>query len=797
MELAEIEQRMSHLWAKSPNPPAVPAITLFRHSLDVTRQMTEYYRLYRPQWPISEEPVCLPRLLAYSAFVHDFGKVHPAFQAALRPNGPRFRNRHEVLSLAFLACLDIPLLERPWIEAAVALHHKNLFLLAGHNQHFYLGETFGQEGTIARCLTEGLIQTDIGCLCELLGQAKEIFNQTGWEEFDCFDVHPKRFDDPLPHIRASLERVVELSNRFELISDDFGRALMPAPWALRCAGVTVRGFLLSADHLASFGWHSLKSRIEEVKGVKSALAAALPEFNGLKSHQESASQHEGSSILVAPTGSGKTEAALLWAARQSEAGLKGRTYVLLPYQASMNAMQSRLIKAFAPSVWGDPKQWDAKVSLVHGRSVRCAYEKLLDADYGPVEAARNARLRNDLARLNVAPIRVCSPFQLIHLLFATKGVEGLLIAFSQAKLIFDEIHAYDPQITAMALTAVRFLCKHFGSRVCFMTATLPSHLQEILSSFFDPIAVLRPGSDVLGKPARHRLCLMPEGVDVLSEASIAAIQDEAKSGSVLVVVNTVGRARKLRRMIAEEHSNVHILHSRFTHQDRMRKEQEIEPSPGKILVATQAVEVSLDLDYDTCFSELAPVESLLQRFGRCNRKGKKTEANVRVFRAFPSSDQNPYLPYCEDHLQATLLALETFTTNGCDGVLAEGRTQALLDDSYPDSLKRSLSSEIHAKVETLDRYFVEPFAPFGMKDEGIVRSLDRQWQDLFDGEEVLPASLREQALGEASWLGRARYLVPISGRRFAQLWSKGVICWDDEIMCNVVDAPYTEEGLDV
>lgn len=797
MELTEIERRMSNLWAKSPNPPAAPAITLFQHSLDVTRQMAEYYRLYQPRWPVPEEPVCLPRLLAYAALVHDFGKVHPAFQAVLR-NGPRFHNRHEILSLAFLSCLDIPATERPWIEAAVALHHKDLFRLVGHSQWFCLSENFGQQGTVVRRLVEGLIQTDIELLCELLRHTTEIFNQTDWIDFDCFDVHSEQAGDAVSHIRGSLERIVRLSRRFEVACDDFGRLIAPLPWPLRCAGVTVRGFVLSADHLASFRPHSLRAGLENVESVKQTLAAALPKFEGFKSHQESAAQQVGNSVLVAPTGCGKTEAALLWAARQGEIGLRGRTYVLLPYQASMNAMQKRLIEDFSPSIVNDLNRWNAEAAIVHGRSMRAVYEKLLDRDYAPSKAAQEAHFQGDLARLNVAPLHICSPFQLIRLLFAPKGVEGLLIAFLEARLIFDEIHAYDPQVTAMALTAIRFLCKHFGSRVFFMTATLPLHLQNVLTSLFDPIMVLRPGIDVLGKPARHRLRLMPDGVSVLSELSMAAIEDAAKSGSVLVVVNQVGRARKLYRLLADKCNDVHLLHSRFTHLDRTRKEREIHPAPGKILIATQAVEVSLDLDYDTCFSELAPLESLLQRFGRCNRVGKQSEAAiVTVFPTFPDTDRKAHWPYREDHLKTTLSALKVFVAGDRGGMLAEDQTQTLVDASYPENLKQEMAIQIESKMGELDKCFVETFAPFGMEDENIARSLDRQWQELFDGEEVLPKDLRQQALNETSWLGRARYLVPISGRRFAQLWHDQKICWDNETMCNVVDVPYNEEGLHV
>lgn len=462
----------------------------------------------------------------------------------------------------------------------------------------------------------------------------------------------------------------------------------------------------------------------------------------------------------------------------------------------MNAMQGRLIDVFAPHLSACPSEWEAEVSLVHGRSARAAYERLLEQPYSPTEALDIAHTQSDLARLNVAPIRICSPFQVVRLLFAPRGVEGQIITLSSARLIFDEIHAYQPEVTALALTATRLLLEHFGSHVFFMTATLPSHLRDIIEKVFGPLPLLTPEEDVLGKPPRHRLCAASR--DCLSPESLAEIIEAAEVGSVLVVVNQVGRAIQLCRLLRARLSDVHLLHSRFTHGDRFQIEKSLQPVHGRVLIATQAIEVSLDIDYDRCFSELGPLESLLQRFGRCNRRGRQTEpAQVTVYTEFPSGSSRPWLPYTREHLSATHQAINACIASE-GGLLWDGLIQQMLDSSYPSTLKRELAEQITKKARELHELFVEPFAPFGMQDDQKLSQLDRQWEQLFDGQEVLPdGRLLERAAQEASWLARARYLVPISGRKYMTLKVQNRITWDEELMCNIVAADYTEEGLNV
>lgn len=89
-----------------------------------------------------------------------------------------------------------------------------------------------------------------------------------------------------------------------------------------------------------------------------------------------------------------------------------------------------------------------------------------------------------------------------------------------------------------------------------------------------------------------------------------------RGGKVLVVANTVTRARELYTELKGKREDVYLFHSRFTNEDKRKKMELVESIESGILVATQVVEVSLDIDYDVLYTEVAPpLDALVQRFG--------------------------------------------------------------------------------------------------------------------------------------------------------------------------------------
>ncbi|MEZ6115699.1 MAG: CRISPR-associated helicase Cas3' [Pirellulaceae bacterium] len=177
----------------------------------------------------------------------------------------------------------------------------------------------------------------------------------------------------------------------------------------------------------------------------------------------------------------------------------------------------------------------------------------------------------------------------------------------------------------------------------------------------------------------------------LSGEALKLLESEVENGNrVLIVSNTVRRCQDIAKAVRKHFPNAICFHSKFTFDDRNRLEKLIteDDSTVQILVATQVVEVSLDIDFDLLMTECAPIDALVQRAGRINRARKTEPGNVVVFQAEENSDK--IYDYPEGVLQRTWdLLTET------NGLLTENRLLELVEAAYQgydlredDSFKR-------------------------------------------------------------------------------------------------------------
>lgn len=708
----------------------------------------------------------------WAAVIHDFGKAATGFQRMLQSGGERFGHRHEVLSLAFLP--DVADEEtRQAVTLGVVSHHRDSWVI--HDQ--YILETSKEANpTQVEHLRSQLRGEDAAALRNWLCTVPE-----QWREelgFSTAGAGERRSGDGQDFAQL-LDEGLWMYTHF---SDAREGGLTGAdyPWA-----ILLRGFIQQADRLASA--HAPVPQPHAMPDM--AALKAVKGFDDFRDHQRAAAR-AGHLILIAPTGSGKTEAALLWAwAQQRDVGPCRVTYSL-PYQASLNAMQKRLAEDLG-----------MEVAILHGRALQVLFQSVMEkkADGDTLQdLTREARRISDHNHLYGPAVAVITPYQLLRAAYRLPGYETVLASVAGSALILDEIHAYEPQRLGMFMALLEDLVGRWGVRACVITATMPGWLRQKLEGLLGVSARSAP-REVALQNCRHRLELREGSMEDPAVLDGIAVRIQAGE-SVLVAVNTVRKAQwvmaELQRRLGRE--RVRLLHSRLNGRDRRRVEDEVlsalkagtEGQPLAV-VATQVIEVSLDLDFDGIVSEPAPLEALIQRFGRVNRRGKKGGEvfleghEVRVVPVTvltqPVSGQHVY----EDTLvERTLEVLRDCAATG--GLLHDDLLSGWLERIYAGNHLEELQEQYEHGHSEVSR-FMRDLKPFSSHAD-----LRQSFEDLFDGVEVLPKRFQKQYEQEkdSSPIQARSLLVSISGQQLGRFRKLGLITENEGLKLWVADLTY-------
>jgi CRISPR-associated endonuclease/helicase Cas3 len=204
-------------------------------------------------------------------------------------------------------------------------------------------------------------------------------------------------------------------------------------------------------------------------------------------------------------------------------------------------------------------------------------------------------------------------------------------------LVFDEFHLLTPQMIACLRIFLKNLLEHYNASCLFMSAT-PSPVYEELIKESIPQLKSMILSDEYGRLRRHKIDYCS---DEIVEDFIVRKQDLLRKERTLIIVNTVGRAQKIYLDLKRDlggSRKIMLVHGDFAYKDRRERENQI--NNAEILVSTQVAEVSLDISFDLLITELSPIPSLVQRFGRVNRYGAEPD-KTNVFICKPEDDK-PY-----------------------------------------------------------------------------------------------------------------------------------------------------------
>jgi CRISPR-associated helicase cas3 len=267
-----------------------------------------------------------------------------------------------------------------------------------------------------------------------------------------------------------------------------------------------------------------------------------------------------------------------------------------------------------------------------------------------------------LTRAMSLPLTICTPDQVFRFAFKYCSYELQLATYSYSKIVIDEIQAYSPDILATLIYALQ-LIDMVGGKFAITTATLPPFIKDLLQEGIDKKMEYKE-KPFLNNKIRHRVSLRHSAINIDDIKDFIDDKYHQESMKLLVVVNTVTKAqgiyRELKSWLDENDIEIemNLLHSKFTVQHRSEKEEAIlkdgESKCKKrvIWISTQVVEASLDIDFDYLFTELSDLSSLLQRLGRCNRKGLKSVDEFNSY-VYLDIDENLLIKYSDNNAYAS------------------------------------------------------------------------------------------------------------------------------------------------
>jgi CRISPR-associated endonuclease/helicase Cas3 len=427
-------------------------------------------------------------------------------------------------------------------------------------------------------------------------------------------------------------------------------------------------------------------------------------------------------IIEAPMGEGKTEAALYLADTWgSQAGQRG-CYVAMPTQATANAMFSR----FEHYLRRRHPHESTQLSLVHRQALLSAhYQEMLKLSQvydesqrqegeGAVVAAEWFTFRK---RGLLSPFAVGTIDQALMAVLPTRHVFVRLFGLAYRTIILDEVHAYDTYTTTILQRLLTWLSAlHCG--VVILSATLPKSRREALIRAYAGQEIDVPEESYpritwvddgqagsTGFSVQQRAPLLVEwhdsDVTALAEDLAGALAD---GGCAACVCNTVTRAQEVFQCLCESLRpcgvEVYLFHARYPFGARQEREVLALRLFGKdrkqrphaaVLVATQVVEQSLDLDFDLMVSEMAPVDLLLQRSGRLHRHdtGQPRPPGLerpRLWLLRPGLDRDGMPDFgASRYVYEEYVLLKTWETLGDREFIAvPGEVEELIEQVYTD-----------------------------------------------------------------------------------------------------------------
>ncbi|MDW7998790.1 MAG: CRISPR-associated helicase Cas3' [Thermodesulfovibrio sp.] len=601
--------------------------------------------------------------LLIALFIHDLGKISYRFQKKVYGDEWEkqqdlkdfLRNAiglkdHEILSAVWSSILLQD--DDEWIQmarSAILLHHYNEFYI-GEKDLAEIVQGYGED--ILSYLE--FLYKNCGILSNILEIFRDYVNETLQDEF----VKKAIGNINLSKLELRIKELIDLiRERGDLVA--FAEFYEPKTLDQKYYKfMMLLGSLRRCDYSASgeveieFKDRTLKEIYSEIENrIRNSIKGKLWQDLALRKC------NGNSAVLIAPTGSGKTEFALMWAKNTGK-----KLIYTLPLRVALNDLYKRFLEY---------TNYDKNevVGLLHSTSFT---EKLVEE-----EKASELDIENKVnaSKLFSYPLMLSTPDQVFLASLNYYGSDKVISVFPLSAFVLDEIQSYNPEMAAIIIKTLKIIEK-LGGKILVITATLPPYFKlflnlkkrsfnlcdkeerilneyKISAAFVDTEKFASKVKNYL--KIRHKIKVLEDfnlisikqedkkvNYEIDKERVYELVQKIWKSGkkSIVFVLNNVSKAIKIYQILKEKYpQESFLLHSRMLEITKAHAIEKVKNKLNKkervILVATQVIEASVNLDFDAMVTEISPIDSQIQRWGRVWRNRDKKylaeEPNIYVF----------------------------------------------------------------------------------------------------------------------------------------------------------------------
>ncbi|QEF94770.1 CRISPR-associated helicase Cas3' [Methanothermobacter sp. KEPCO-1] len=683
-----------------------PSYLLKDHLMETAARVDAFHNFYRENMQnfshrIEGETF---EALAAAAIIHDLGKIDYNFQKKLRGDEKgewevleeflsplkqlKRSPRHEIISIIWSTFLMGNDENDAVMRTAILLHHYNEYfinekdlmeLVFTYREAFetYLSFIIERRDELERFLEDLLDYIQDSIPSYLIGSAVARIKTTmDFDKPEILLTKIREYDDDISDF-AVLYEPEENSLDFLVIS----------------------GLLRKADYSASAGV-DIEMFTEEVfqdieEKIKSRIGGEPWQIGLINDFGDS-----GRLVLVAPTGSGKTEFSLLWASR------RGRKFIYtLPLRVALNDIFMRLRDSdgyFRPD----------EIDILHST----AFIEYLREERRGRDTDLDGMLTS--ARLLASPVLLTTPDQVLITSLNYFGSDKVISAYPFSSIVIDEVQTYNEEMAAVIIKTLQMISELDGS-ILVMTATLPPYFRRFLDAMdfqvLDVSTINRQDEIKNLSMRRHVLKLMDEPLfsdELEVSGELDGLIEENAGKNILIVVNNVQKAVELYREYSDD-PHVYLLHSRLLEKEKSRRIREIKEKQredkGLMVISTQIIEASVDLDFDVMITEISTIDSQIQRWGRIYRNRDRdynsTEPNIIVF---TGTDRRTSLIYDKKVVDATRRVLRGYEGRALDYQMEKNMIEDVFREEFNGlSLREVYENRIDEILSDLDYFTVE------------------------------------------------------------------------------------------